>query len=238
MIRVFHLYKNYLPTVAVLQDVSFTLEAGDFAFLTGPSGAGKTTLLRLLFAAERPKSGQILINGKNITSFSRRRIAHVRRSIGVVFQDFKLITYRTVFDNVALVLEISGTPRNEIKKRVWKVLKLVGIEQKLYRYPLELSGGEQQRVAIARALVNEPQIILADEPTGNLDFEITKLTAVGTPGDKKPQLGRGTYLASVNIVNKLNKGIISFFKKYFFSLKNLIGYQAKAKLFCAYIGNK
>ncbi len=173
MIRVFHLYKNYLPTVAVLQDVSFTLEAGDFVFLTGPSGAGKTTLLRLLFAAERPKSGQILINGKNITSFSRRRIAHVRRSIGVVFQDFKLITYRTVFDNVALVLEISGTPRNEIKKRVWKVLKLVGIEQKLYRYPLELSGGEQQRVAIARALVNEPQIILADEPTGNLDFEIT-----------------------------------------------------------------
>jgi len=173
MIRVFHLYKNYLPTVAVLQDVSFKLEAGDFVFLTGPSGAGKTTLLRLLFAAERPKSGQILINGKNITSFSRRRIAHVRRSIGVVFQDFKLITYRTVFDNVALVLEISGTPRNEIKKRVWKVLKLVGIEQKLYRYPLELSGGEQQRVAIARALVNEPQIILADEPTGNLDFEIT-----------------------------------------------------------------
>ena len=173
MIRVFHLYKNYLPTVAVLQDVSFQLEAGDFVFLTGPSGAGKTTLLRLLFAAERPKSGQILINGKNITSFSRRQIAHVRRSIGVVFQDFKLITYRTVFDNVALVLEISGIPRNEIKKRVWKVLKLVGIEQKLYRYPLELSGGEQQRVAIARALVNEPQIILADEPTGNLDFEIT-----------------------------------------------------------------
>ena len=173
MIRVFHLYKNYLPTVAVLQDVSFQLEAGDFVFLTGPSGAGKTTLLRLLFAAERPKSGQILIDGKNITSFSCRQIAYVRRSIGVVFQDFKLITYRTVFDNVALVLEISGIPRNEIKKRVWKVLKLVGIEQKLYRYPLELSGGEQQRVAIARALVNEPQIILADEPTGNLDFEIT-----------------------------------------------------------------
>ena len=173
MIKVFHLYKNYLPTVAVLQDVSFTLEAGDFVFLTGPSGAGKTTLLRLLFAAERPKSGQILIDGKNITSFSRRRIAHVRRSIGVVFQDFKLITYRTVFDNVALVLEITGTPRNEIKKRVWKVLKMVGIEQKLYHYPLELSGGEQQRVAIARALVNDPQIILADEPTGNLDFEIT-----------------------------------------------------------------
>ncbi len=173
MIRVFHLYKSYLPTVAVLQDVSFTLEAGDFVFLTGPSGAGKTTLLRLLFAAERPKSGQILINGKNITSFSRRQIAHVRRSIGVVFQDFKLINYRTVFDNVALVLEITGTPRNEIKKRVWKVLKMVGIEQKLYRYPLELSGGEQQRVAIARALVNDPQIILADEPTGNLDFEIT-----------------------------------------------------------------
>jgi len=173
MIRVFHLYKNYLPTVAVLQDVSFTLEAGDFVFLTGPSGAGKTTMLRLLFAAERPKSGQILIDGKNITNFSRRRIAHVRRSIGVVFQDFKLITYRTVFDNVALVLEITGTPRNEIKKRVWKVLQLVGIEQKLYRYPLELSGGEQQRVAIARALVNDPQIILADEPTGNLDFEIT-----------------------------------------------------------------
>ncbi|MBN2332091.1 MAG: cell division ATP-binding protein FtsE [Deltaproteobacteria bacterium] len=173
MIRVFHLYKNYLPTVMVLQDVSFTVAPGEFVFLTGPSGAGKSTLLRLLFAAERPKSGQILIGGQNITSFSRRQIARVRRSIGVVFQDFKLIPYRTVFDNVSLVLEIHGLPRNEIKKRVWKVLKLVGIEQKLYRYPLELSGGEQQRVAIARALVNDPPIILADEPTGNLDFEIT-----------------------------------------------------------------
>ncbi|MBW1645205.1 MAG: cell division ATP-binding protein FtsE [Deltaproteobacteria bacterium] len=173
MIKVFHLYKNYLPTVMVLQDVTFAVAPGEFVYLTGPSGAGKTTLLKLLFAAERPKSGQILLAGRNLTTFSRRQIAHLRRTIGVVFQDFKLIPYRTVFDNVALVLEILGLPRNEIKKRVWKVLKLVGIEQKLYRYPLELSGGEQQRVAIARALVNNPQIILADEPTGNLDFEIT-----------------------------------------------------------------
>ncbi len=173
MIKVFHLYKNYLPTVTVLQDVTFAVAPGEFVYLTGPSGAGKTTLLKLLFAAERPQSGQILLAGRNLTTFSRRQVAHLRRTIGVVFQDFKLIPYRTVFDNVALVLEILGLSRNEIKKRVWKVLKLVGIEQKLYRYPLELSGGEQQRVAIARALVNGPRIILADEPTGNLDFEIT-----------------------------------------------------------------
>ncbi|MBN2232542.1 MAG: cell division ATP-binding protein FtsE [Deltaproteobacteria bacterium] len=173
MIRVYHLYKNYLPTVMVLKDVSFAVNPGEFVFLTGPSGAGKTTLLRVLFAAEKPRSGQVLINGRNITSFSRRQIARVRRSIGVVFQDFKLIPYRTVFDNVALVLEIIGQPRNEIKKRVWKVLQLVGIEQQYNRLPPQLSGGEQQRVAIARALVNNPGIILADEPTGNLDFEIT-----------------------------------------------------------------
>jgi cell division transport system ATP-binding protein len=173
MIRVYHLYKNYLPTVMVLKDVTFTVDPGEFVFLTGPSGAGKTTLLRVLFAAERPRSGQVLINGRNITSISRRQIARVRRSIGVVFQDFKLIPYRTVFDNVALVLEILGRPRNEIRKRVWKALQLVGIEQQYNRLPPRLSGGEQQRVAIARALVNNPEIILADEPTGNLDFEIT-----------------------------------------------------------------
>jgi cell division transport system ATP-binding protein len=173
MIMVYHLYKNYLPTVMVLKDVTFTVDPGEFVFLTGPSGAGKTTLLRVLFAAERPRSGQVLINGRNITSISRRQIARVRRSIGVVFQDFKLIPYRTVFDNVALVLEILGRPRNEIRKRVWKALQLVGIEQQYNRLPPRLSGGEQQRVAIARALVNNPEIILADEPTGNLDFEIT-----------------------------------------------------------------
>ncbi len=172
MIRVSHLNKSYNHPDMILKDLSFEVKRGEFVYLSGPSGAGKTTLFRLLFADIKPNSGQIVIDGLDLMRARPSRIASLRRRMGIVFQDYKLIPNCTVFDNVALALEIAGTPRKLIQKTVWQVLKVVGVERQLDRLPVQLSGGEQQRVAIARALVNDPQIILADEPTGNLDYEI------------------------------------------------------------------
>jgi cell division transport system ATP-binding protein len=174
MIQFFHVYKSYGGDTFALADISVEIQKSEFVFLTGPSGAGKTTLLRMIFCAERPSRGQLLVDGRNVGRISNRDIAHLRRHVGVVFQDFKLLTRRTVEDNVAIGLEILGLPRREIKKRVYRVLKEVGLAHRLHQLPLRLSGGEQQRVAIARALVNEPPILLADEPTGNLDSERSK----------------------------------------------------------------
>ncbi|MBN1573648.1 MAG: cell division ATP-binding protein FtsE [Deltaproteobacteria bacterium] len=173
MIRLYHVYKNYGTGVDALSDINLHVDRGEFVFITGPSGAGKTTLLKLLFMAERATKGQILINDLNIETLKRRKIPYLRRAIGVVFQDFKLLNSITVLDNVSFPLEVLGLPRREIRKRVMRVLKFVGLNKKYKHYPLELSGGEQQRVAIARAVVNEPPILLADEPTGNLDSELT-----------------------------------------------------------------
>lgn len=172
MIQLFHVYRYYQTTPA-LEDINLKIEKGEFVFVTGPSGAGKTTLLNLLFCAIRPSSGQILIDGRNIAKISRSSIPILRRNIGVVFQDFKLIHSKNVFDNVAIALYVLGMPFNEIKRNVYAVLKAVGLQHKLNAYPQFLSGGEQQRVAIARAIVNEPKILLADEPTGNLDIDLT-----------------------------------------------------------------
>ncbi len=172
MIRVTHLNKSYNHPDMILKDLSFEINKGEFVYLSGPSGAGKTTLFRLLFADIKPDSGQIVVDGLDLMRAKVTRIARLRRRMGIVFQDYKLIPNYTVFDNVALALEISGTPRKFIQKTVWKALKVVGVERQLDRLPPQLSGGEQQRVAIARALVNDPQLILADEPTGNLDYEI------------------------------------------------------------------
>ncbi|MCD6292797.1 MAG: cell division ATP-binding protein FtsE [Deltaproteobacteria bacterium] len=172
MIRVSHLNKSYCHPDMILKDLSFEVKKGEFVYLSGPSGSGKTTLFRLLFADLKPDGGQIVVDGLDLARARPARIARLRQRMGVVFQDYKLIPSYTVFDNVALALEISGTPRRLIQKAVWQVLKVVGIERQLDRLPLQLSGGEQQRVAIARALVNDPRLILADEPTGNLDNEI------------------------------------------------------------------
>lgn len=172
MIQLFHV-SRYYQSIPALEDINLRIEKGEFVFVTGPSGAGKTTLLNLLFSAIKPSSGQILIDGRNIARISRSSIPILRRNIGVVFQDFKLIHSKNVFDNVAITLYVLGKPLNEIKKNVYAVLKAVGLQHKLNAYPQFLSGGEQQRVAIARAIVNEPKILLADEPTGNLDNELT-----------------------------------------------------------------
>jgi cell division transport system ATP-binding protein len=172
-IQIYHVSKSYSAGSFALRDVSLRFGKGEFVFLTGPSGAGKTTLLRLLFAAEQPSEGQIVVLGRNIARLRPSAIPALRRRVGVVFQDFKLLQRRTVEENVALALEVVGTPRREVRAKVFAILKQLGLQHRRYHHPLSLSGGEQQRVALARALVNEPEILLADEPTGNLDPGLT-----------------------------------------------------------------
>ena len=169
MIRFDNISKRYPSGLEALKRVNFELEAGEMAFLTGPSGAGKSTLLKLLMLMERPSSGTLLINGKNLNRLSRSLIPSYRRQIGVVFQNHQLLSDRTVFENVALPLQISGYPPLETGRRVRAALDGVGLLGKEAHNPLTLSGGEQQRVGIARAVVHKPKILLADEPTGNLD---------------------------------------------------------------------
>jgi len=173
VLQLFHVYKQYSGEAA-LADVSLTVAKGEFVFLTGPSGAGKSTLLRLVFCAEAATSGQLLIFGRNVAKLKPSHVPYIRRNIGVVFQDFKLLPDRTVAENVAFPLEVRGMHPREVRRRVSGVLRSVGLELKADRFPLSLSGGEQQRVAAARALVAEPALLLADEPTGNLDPEMAQ----------------------------------------------------------------
>ena len=172
MIQMYHVYKTYGRDVEALVDVSLHIEKGEFAFLAGPSGAGKTTLLRLIYRDELPTSGQIVVHGRNVVKLPERHIPYLRRSIGVVFQDFKLLKDRTVFDNLALVARVLGMRVAAGKRKVAQLLRLVGLSHRANTIPYKLSGGEQQRVAVARALMNDPMILLADEPTGNLDAEL------------------------------------------------------------------
>ncbi len=173
MIQFSSVSKTYNGDIPALQGITLKIDKGEFVFVTGKSGAGKTTLLRLVFRAELPTKGVILVNNFNIARLQRQSIPFLRRNIGVVFQDFKLLPRKTVFENVAFALQVIGTPRREINKRVMQVLQFVELKDKRDKFPYRLSGGEQQRVAIARAIVNTPPILLADEPTGNLDPEIS-----------------------------------------------------------------
>lgn len=167
-IRFFHVGKQF-GDISALKDVSLSVNENEFVFVTGPSGAGKSTLIKLLYMGETATEGAILVDGLNLSRLSRRQVPRLRRKFGVIFQDFKLIATRTVFENVALVLEVARTRPDEIKERVYGVLERVGIADRAKEYPPVLSGGEQQRVAVARAMVGEPKFILADEPTGSLD---------------------------------------------------------------------
>lgn len=169
MIQMFHVSKDYEGGTPALRDITLKIGKGDFLFITGPSGAGKTTLLKIMFGSEEPSEGHLLIDGRNYSKISSKEITALRRRMGFVFQDFKLLSNRTVFENVALSLRVMGVGPREVRARVQKMLSYVKLQHRANFKPLMLSGGEQQRVAIARALVKEPAIILADEPTGNLD---------------------------------------------------------------------
>ena len=170
IIRMFHVHHNYGPKKALI-DITLDIAKNEFVFISGPSGAGKSTLLKLFYLGEPVSEGQILIDGINLARIPRKRIPHLRRKFGIIFQDYKLIPTKSVYDNVALVLEAAGAKNRLIQKKVKSVLRLVGMEDRLKALPPSLSGGEQQRIAVARAIIGDPKIILADEPTGSLDEE-------------------------------------------------------------------
>jgi cell division transport system ATP-binding protein len=174
LIQFFHVSKRYPGGQTALEDVSFHVARGQFVFLTGASGAGKTTLLRLIFREEVPSEGNILVGGRNVSAMPRAKIPYLRRTIGVIFQDFRLIARRTVFENVAYLPRILGLDAIQQRRLAYDTLRRVGLAHRLNAFPPELSGGEKQRVAIARALINEPEILLADEPTGNLDPDLAR----------------------------------------------------------------
>ncbi len=188
MIDLINVTKTYETGTHALNGIDLHIDDGEFVFLVGQSGSGKSTIIKLLTAELKPTGGSVLVNGYKLETIKRSRVPYLRRTLGVIFQDFRLIENKTVFENVAFAMRVVGAGWKEIKKRVPYVLELVGLENKARRYPTELSGGEQQRVAIARALVNNPSMIIADEPTGNLDparsFEIMllleQINALGT----------------------------------------------------------
>ena len=169
MIRIYRLWKQFGDAPPLLRDLSLHVERGEFVFLTGPSGSGKTTLLRILIGEQRPTAGQVVIGGRDVAAMPASQIPFLRRSLGFVFQDFKLLPGKTALENVALVLKISGLSPGEQRLRAIKAIRRVGLEHRMNDTPAKLSGGEQQRIAIARAVVNDPTLLLADEPTGNLD---------------------------------------------------------------------
>ena len=173
MIETHHLSKLYSRGLYALRDLTITVGKGEFVFLTGPSGAGKSTLLRLLLLQEQPSEGHIVVNGQDISKLSRRKVQEYRRGIGFVFQDFKLIPTRTVIENISFVPEVLGVPQAQQRRKAYQVLKWVGLQHRMNAYPHDLSGGEQQRIAIARAVASDPSLLLADEPTGNLDPDLS-----------------------------------------------------------------
>ena len=212
MIKLEHVSKSYTAGIPALNDVSLDIEEGEFVFIVGDSGSGKSTLIKLLLKELEPTEGTITINNKKLNKIKRRQIPKFRRNIGVVFQDFRLLKDRNIYDNVAFAQKVIGESNRSIKKNVPSMLSMVGLAAKYRSYPRQLSGGEQQRVAIARALINEPKILLADEPTGNLDnhnaWEIMKLL--------EEINSRGTTVVVVThnleIVKAMNKGVITMKK--------------------------
>src|SRR5918996_5355477 len=173
MIHFYHVTKKFDRYSTALHDLTFHIDKGEFVFLTGASGAGKSTLLKLILRQMIPSDGQIVVNGRNLSAMKRRHLPYFRRDIGMVFQDFKLIERMTVFENLSFILTVLNVPPKEHKKKAYSALRAVNLQHKLNSYPPQLSGGEQQRVAIARALINDPLILIGDEPTGNLDPDLS-----------------------------------------------------------------
>jgi cell division transport system ATP-binding protein len=212
MIKFQNVTKIYPPNTIALEDVSFEIKPKEFVSITGRSGAGKTTLLKLLLVEEKPTSGEVFFDGKNLSKIKPNQLPQIRRKIGAVFQDYKLLPSKTTYENIAYALEVIGASEEEIARDVPKVLEIVGLTEKANNFPAELSGGEKQRVAIARALIHRPEVILADEPTGNLDpyhsSDIIRLLL------KINELGTTIVLATHNkeIINSLGKRVITLEK--------------------------
>ncbi len=169
LIEVKNVYKQYKNGVTALSDITLSIPKGDFVFVIGPTASGKSTLIKLLYRQEKPSRGEVYVGGINVSKLRNRKVYKLRRKLGIVFQDYKLLQNLTVFENVAFALEIYGLPENEVRKKVMNAIEKVGLKEKFRSYPDQLSGGEQQRVSIARAIVNNPKILICDEPTGNLD---------------------------------------------------------------------
>lgn len=208
LIRLKDVKKTYKTGVTAIQQMSLSIQKGDFVFLIGSTGCGKSTLIKMLYREEKPTSGQIIVGGIDVGKLRNGKVYKLRRKIGVVFQDFKLLPKSTVYENVAFSLEVFGLPKDEIHSKVIKVLELVGLKHKIKNYPRQLSGGEQQRVAIARAIVNGPKLLICDEPTGNLDpntsMEIMEVL------DQINKLGTTIIMVThdINIVRKMKKRTI------------------------------
>ncbi len=208
VIKMSHVKKIYKNGVTAIYDLDLNIAKGDFVFVIGPTGCGKSTLIKMLYREERPTSGSINVGGVDVAKLKNRKVYMIRRKIGVVFQDFKLLPKSTVYENVAFALEVYGLPKDEIYNKVIKVLELVGLKHKAKNYPTELSGGEQQRVAIARAIVNGPKILICDEPTGNLD-ENTSMEIMEVL-DAINKLGTTIIMVThdTDIVNRMKKRVI------------------------------
>lgn len=227
MIRLSDVVKEYESGTTALKGISLRIEDGEFVFLVGPSGSGKSTIIKLLTGEIVPTSGQIAVNGFSLTNIAERQIPLLRRSVGVIFQDFRLIEKKTVYENLSFAMRAVGSSPREIKKRIPYVLELVGLEGKTDRYPNELSGGEQQRVAIARALINNPSTIIADEPTGNLDparsLEIMRLL------ERINQLGTTMVVVTheKDLVNQFKKRVVTLEQGAITSDGDGVGYNAR-----------
>lgn len=208
MIKFVNVKKEYNNGVVALSNIRLNIKKGDFVFLVGPSGAGKSTLMKLILKEEDPTEGKLMLNDMDITKVKNRRIPYIRREVGVVFQDFRLLPNKTVYENVAFAMEIIGAPPKEIRRRVPMVLSMVDLSRKATSFPDQLSGGEKQRVSIARAIVNNPPVLIADEPTGNLDPETaTEIMRILTDIN-----GRGTTVLMAThareIVNSMRKRVV------------------------------
>ena len=208
LIRLTNVKKTYSTGVTAIQGLNLSIGRGEFVFIIGSTGCGKSTLIKMLYREEKPTSGQIIVGGIDVGRLRNRKVYKIRRKIGVVFQDFKLLPKSTVYENVAFALEIFGLPKEEIHAKVLKVLELVGLKHKIKSYPAQLSGGEQQRVAIARAIVNGPKLLICDEPTGNLDAN----TSMGIMEvlNEINKLGTTIIMVThdINIVKKMQKRVI------------------------------
>ena len=209
MIRLIDIYKEYDNGTKALKGVNIRIDDGEFVFLVGPSGSGKSTVIKLITAEIAPTEGRLMVNGYNLNNISPRQVPYMRRTLGIIFQDFRLIQKKTVYENLSFAMRAIGSSNRELRRRIPYVLQLVGLEQKADRYPSQLSGGEQQRVAIARALVNNPSMIIADEPTGNLDpqrsLEIMMLL------ERINELGTTVLVVTheKNLVNRFDKRVVA-----------------------------